>query len=59
MQPLLSSTDSEPGEADVFTAELVRLQSEVRQVNQQLDRLETEVLHALSSLTLERFEEYR
>lgn len=59
MQPLVSSTDDEHGEADAFTAELVRLQSEVREVNQQLDQLEAEVLHALNDLALERFEEYR
>lgn len=59
MQPLVSSADDEPGEAAAFTAELVRLQSEVREVNKQLDRLEAEVWQVLNDLSLERFEEYR
>ena len=54
-----SLQDGGPEEADVLAAKLMQLQSEVGQVNQQLDRLEGEVAQVLHDLAVERFEEYR
>ena len=59
MRPLVNSPDGAHGEADAFVAELSRLQSEVREVGQQVDRIEAEMRHALNDLARERFEEYR
>jgi hypothetical protein len=59
MRPVVRSPDRACDAADVFVAELTRLESEVREVDQQLDRLEAEMLHALGELAQERFEEYR
>lgn len=58
MHPIVSSTDSAHDEADVFVVELSRLQTELRQVGQQLDRIEAEMRHALNDVA-RRFEEYR
>jgi hypothetical protein len=45
--------------AVAFLARLIRLQNEVREVGQQLDRIEAEMRHALNSVARERYEEYR
>lgn len=42
-----------------FIAGLIRLQREVREVGQQLDRIEVELHQALDGQVRERFEEYR
>jgi anion-transporting ArsA/GET3 family ATPase len=59
MGPIVISTDGAHDEADAFVAELSRLQSEVREVGQQLDRIEAEMRHVLNDAARERFEEYR
>ena len=59
MRPIVSFSDGAHNEADAFEAELTRLEGELREVNQRLDRLEAEALHALGELAQERFEEYR
>ena len=46
-------------DAVAFLAELIRLQREVHQVGQQLDRIEVEMNQAVSEMDRERFEEYR
>ncbi|MCA1702899.1 MAG: hypothetical protein LC808_06350 [Actinobacteria bacterium] len=53
----LLSEEHQYGEA--FVAELSRLEREVNQVNQQLDRLEVELRRALGELARERFEGYQ
>ena len=42
-----------------FIAEVMRLESEVREVSRQLDRVESELRQALNDLARERFEECR
>lgn len=59
MHSLVSSPDRAQDEVDAFIAELCRLRNEVRDVGQQLDRIETEVRHVLNDAVRERFEEYR
>ncbi len=59
MRSIATSPNGALGKANAFVAELTRLESKVREVNQQLERLEAEVLHALGELAQERFEEYR
>jgi hypothetical protein len=59
MYPLASPVDGGRDEAVAFLAELVRLESTVKGVNQQLDRVEAELQHALGELARERFEGYR
>jgi hypothetical protein len=46
-------------DAVAFLAELIRLQREVHQVGQQLDRIEAEMRQAINELDCERFKEYR
>jgi hypothetical protein len=48
-----------PQDGGILVAELSRLEREIRQVNQQLDRLEVELHDALGELAQERFEGYR
>jgi predicted nuclease with TOPRIM domain len=59
MAAAASSLEPSQGGGDAFEAELTRLEGEIREVNQRLDRLEEEALHALNDLALECFEEYR
>jgi uncharacterized coiled-coil DUF342 family protein len=59
MYPLVSPADHGRDEAVAFLAELVRLESKVREVNQQLDRVEAELQDALGELARVRFEGYR
>jgi hypothetical protein len=59
MRTLARPAECAHEEAVAFLAELVRLESRVREVNQQLDRVEAELQHALGELARERFEGYR
>lgn len=59
MRPVVSTPDSTHDQAEAFVAELGRLQSEVREVERQLDRIEAELHRALNELARERFWEYR
>lgn len=59
MQRRPSSRDAAPDEARVVLAELRRLQRRVRDVGQQIDRIEAEMQRALSDLARERSEGYR
>ena len=59
MRPVVSTPDGTHDQADAFVAELGRLQSEVREVERRLDRIEVEMHHALNELARERFWEYR
>jgi hypothetical protein len=59
MCPLVSPADPARGEAVAFLAELVRLESRVSEVNQQLDRVEAELRRSLNDLARERFEACR
>jgi len=45
--------------AVAFIVEVMRLESEVREVSQQLDRVESELRQALNDLARQRFEECR
>jgi hypothetical protein len=59
MATIVNSATGAHSGADALLARLSQLQSEVREVGQQLDRLETEVWRVLNVLTHEQFEEYR
>jgi hypothetical protein len=56
MGPIPVSFETVDPAAEAFAAELARLEREVREVNRQLDRIEADMLLALSELTRERFE---
>jgi uncharacterized protein YukE len=58
MHPIVSSTDGAYDAVNAFVAELSRLQTELRQVGQQLDRIEAEMRHALNDVA-RRCEVYR
>jgi predicted nuclease with TOPRIM domain len=59
MRLIVRSSNGAHNEADALVAELSRLQGEVREVGQQLDRLEAEMWQALNDVANDRFEEYR
>ena len=46
-------------EAMAFIAEVMQLESEVREVGQHLDRLESNLRQALNDLARQRYEEHR
>lgn len=57
MQPLDRIQEGDRDHAVAFIAQLIRLQSEVGELNQQLDRIEAEMRQALTAAARERFEE--
>jgi hypothetical protein len=59
MLPRIESPADRPDDVIAFIAELIRLQSEVRKVGQELDRVEFEMRQALVAQQRDRFEEYR
>ena len=59
MRPLAGPADRTYEEAVAFITELMRLEGQVKEVNQQLDRVEAELQQALNELARERFEECR
>lgn len=59
MRPPCAPSEEAPHEGDLFLAEVCRLQGEVRQVGQQLERIEAEMHRALNDVARERFWEYR
>lgn len=59
MRPILRSAGGAHDAAEAFEAELTRLEGEIKEANQRLDRLEAEALQALIDLSHERFEGYR
>lgn len=59
MHPASARQEEAQHEGDAFLAELCRLQREVRQISQQLERIEAEMHRALNDVARERFWEHR
>ncbi len=51
------SIDESPDEDVAFTAEVIRLQGELREVGRRLDQIEVEMRWAVKAIARRRFEE--